>query len=177
VDERQRLAVHLVGDDRVGVHGLGHRHLTDEGGHRAERPVAAVHDDVPRRVAHTGFRQDVGQPCAGPARVADGAALPLDAGHRGLEERAAVARAFERHRDGGTRHRLERLERQRERGPDEAVHLQRQILHERQRWRGHVRPHVELIVRRDPRIEQPDRRLVVGRARRADDEARVLAVD
>ena len=172
---RNRLAVHRVGDDRPGIGGLGQRHLADERRLRAHRPVGARGPDVSHAGTCAHPLQQVGEPHAGPRAGAHRPLAPLDAGHRRVEEGAAVAGAFERDGHRGRRHLAQLGQRQRRRRGRFAVDGQppRRLV-ERRRHR-HVAADVERVERREEAVEQRRRRLEVGRPHRARDQPRVLA--
>ena len=125
VQVRHGAAVHLEGDHRMRVHGLPDRMAPDEvrrlrGGGR----VVAVGHHVGRGGTRPGEAQNVGEPHAFPYGGAHGAVLPLDAGHLGGIEAAAVARAFEREGLGDLLHPLEVVQPEGERIVHLPVHLE-----------------------------------------------------
>src|SRR5262249_36500033 len=101
--QRQRLTVHRPDDEVVLVHGLLDRHAARErdaalvaGKMRVGAVVAG--EDGGR--LHPGGPEYVGKAHAGPFPAPRAAIGPLVAARLGMEERAAVAAAFEHHPAG-----------------------------------------------------------------------------
>ena len=165
----QRHSIHLERQDRVGIQRLLDWQLPDEVGHRSHRHVGAIQPDVPGRCLDPGALQHVSQTDASPTRIPDGAPFPLHAGDGRIEESPAIARTLERHGQRRARHLPEVIEGQRERAIDVALDREPPVIGPN-RWRVQVRPDVEQLVGRDPRVEQGDRGFQVLRARRPHEE-------
>jgi hypothetical protein len=95
VEMRQRLPVHLMGNDRVFVERLPHRDAFDEiRGPVEHRAVGAVDDDLDRLLAQSRLGEHVLEPNAAPDRIAHRAGPPLHPRHMRLRPSAAVAGAL-----------------------------------------------------------------------------------
>ena len=167
VPVRQRLAVHLEGDQR----GFSERHVQRQRLHEVRRllhhrMVGAVEHHFERAGLHAGLGQHILQAHPAPQRIAHRADAPFDAGHMRLEEAAAVARALAH---GGHF-------RGREVAPElierEAQLALGAVAADRERPVGRLHfgnarqvvAHEEGLVRRDRTAEMLDRRLEVRRA-------------
>ena len=107
---RQRLAVHLIGDEAV-LQRLADRDAFDEiRGLVERRPVGAVEHELDRLLLEPDLVEHVLEANPGEARAAHRAVAPFDAGHVRLEQAAAVARALADRDHLGRRHRLEVVE-------------------------------------------------------------------
>ncbi len=109
---RQRLAVHLVGDEGVLIHCLPDGDALDEIRRLVhDRAVGAVEQDFDRFLLEAHLVEQVLELGAFPAGAAHGAVAPLDAGHMRLEQPAPVARALIDGDELVGRHLLEIVER------------------------------------------------------------------
>ncbi len=119
------LAVHVGGQQRFRVKGLGQRQTAGEGLGLAAAfflaAVGAVENELDRVGPEAGSFEHGAEGNTGPFGVADGAGGPLHALDEGAKEGSTVAGAFHRGKHGALRERLEVLPRELEGTFDAAV--------------------------------------------------------
>src|SRR5215475_4903118 len=103
---RQWLAIHSIGEDRVGMKSFIERNITDKIRHFADRFVRSLEQDKFTGGFETCFFQQISETNTCPTGSAYCSFLPLNSGDRRIKESASVSRALERYSDGGLRHLL-----------------------------------------------------------------------
>ena len=104
VPDRERLAVHRVGEQRARLQGVAYREAaleTDRVRRAVDRAlVGAAEDHLAGTGPDPGAGENVGQARPGPLGGAHGPGTPLHTGRRRLEQRPPVPGAFQRDRHG-----------------------------------------------------------------------------
>src|SRR5262245_2898409 len=166
VEVRQRLTVHLVGDESVRVHRLPDGYALNEiGSFVDDRPVRAIEDDFDSLLLDADLVEQVLESCALPAGAAHGAIAPLNAGNVWLEQAAPVTGTLIDGDDFDGRHLLEVIKG--DLGLSSCtISADRQLPRRSVDLRnvGEVVANKERLVRRNRRAEILYARLVVGRA-------------
>src|SRR5262245_3099930 len=103
---RQWLAIHLIGEDRVGIKSFIERNIADKIRHCTDWFVRSLEQDKFTGGFETCFFQQISETNTCPTGRAYCSFLPLYSGDRRIEESASVSRALERYNDGGLRHLL-----------------------------------------------------------------------
>ena len=161
---RQRLSVHLEGNDRVWIIRLGHGDALHEVGRLARRTdIRAIQHDFHGIGREACLGQHVLQAHAFPARVAHGAIAPFNAGNMRLRQPTAVAGALADSHDLDlleTGFQISEREAQRRRAADVQGPFGRIDL----RDIGQVITHEESVIGRHDILEHVDRTFEIRRA-------------